>query len=244
VYVYRSANELALLLRHPLQKKVVGLEWKPKSADVIAIACQSSVIIWSIDTKLLANSRVPLNCARIIDKNLPSPVTSIAYNSTGDTIAVCGPISWRIVLIPDDAGKEPIAVRHWFTGCWKLKWSPDGVRLLTYPSTTKIRMFENIAWSSAVWGTDFMSSYCQAACWSQPNGRFLLMAPNGSGTVYALTFLDKADANVVGGANKLIKALDLDSLEPPNGESSVGGSVHDMRWDKHAERLVISFKGM
>lgn len=242
VYVYGSANAERLLIRHPLQRNITCLAWKPKTEDTLAVGCQAAIVIWTFQANQ-PTSRVPIGCARLI-QHVPTPITSIAYDITGEWLATCSPTAWNITVLSENKNKEHISVRHWLSGVSRLNWSPDGIRLAVHTTTSKVRIFESKAWSSASWGSDAITSRCQASCWSRPSGRFLLFATSGCPTLFAVMFLDRADADVVGGQSSVIHALDLDALEQPaNAKEHVGGPVHDMHWDRHAERLVISFRG-
>lgn len=239
VHIYGSKDNIPLL-RHPLQRKITVMDWKPNQENVIAVGCVSVVIIWNVETNS-SSSRVALSCSQIVN-TVPSPVTGVAFSPLGDWLAVCSSSTSKILLFPDAKDKELTVVRKWGRAVHGLEWSPDAKRLLALPLSNCARIFETKAWYSASWGSKNITDVCQAGCWSKPNGRFLLVAFKDNSTIYALTFLDRPDAKIVGGPPSFIKVLDTRELVHPDGHS-VGGSVHDMRWDKHGERLAVSFKG-
>ena len=260
IFVHSSGATLVPFLRHPLQKKVSDMAWRPGKDSVLAVACQNLVVIWNISIDLKANeTRVPMSSARIIYQTVPAPITCLSYDPTGNYLAICGSTSCKILLLdvtdapdakklpkgPDGKPifkpKEDKVIRKYGHAIFRLVWNPDGSRLLTCPTSNFIRIFEKFSWSSRMWGFDFMADLCQACVWSRPSGKFLLLAAKNDTSVYALTFLDKADKGCVGGSPTVMKIMDVSEYELPNGQM-VGGVIHDMVWDQHSERLVLSFR--
>lgn len=41
-------------LKHRLQRNVAALAWKPLSASVLAVACQTCILIWTLDPTSLS----------------------------------------------------------------------------------------------------------------------------------------------------------------------------------------------
>lgn len=232
------------MLKHPLQKKLTDLAWQPTGNNVLAVACQSIVLIWNLE--LIENCKDQLaNLVKIVKVDISPPITSISYNPSGECLAICSPRSAKIVLIKNDkkANQEETFVRCWETGFTKIKWSPDALRVFAASTSPHIRIFESINWSSVKWGQE-LNSVCQCACWSQPDGKYFLFATKDDSAVYALAFYDKAQANYIGGFSKTCKqVLDVSEFTLSTGVK-VGGRVHDMIWDQNGQRLVISFKGL
>jgi aladin len=242
IYVYSSNNAFVPLLKHPLQRKVTALSWRPNCDDVLGVSCESAILIWTIDpnSKLY---RPPNDCIRIIKTCITSPLTSMSFDMNGEYLATCSPQSSKLTLIKIDSNPEEVkTIRHFGTCFGKLFWSSDKTRLLSTTTSKYIRVFENKCWSSNKWGKQF-TGICQSACWSRPNGRILLVAPRNCLKVYAIPFYDSPEPNDVGGTHNCFEVLDVSQHEFPNG-IKVGGSVHDMVWDKYSERLAISFKGL
>lgn len=42
------------ILKHRLQKDVASMAWKPLCASILAVACQSCVIVWHVDPTSLS----------------------------------------------------------------------------------------------------------------------------------------------------------------------------------------------
>jgi len=219
----------------------MSLSWRPNREDVLAVCCESAILIWTIDP----NSkfyRPPNDCIRIIKTSITSPLTSLSFDINGEYLATCSPQSSKLTLIKMDTNPEEIqTVRQLGTCFTKLFWSPDKTRLFTATTSKYIQVFENKGWSSNKWGKQ-ITGICQTGCWSRPNGRILLIAPRDCTTVFAIPFYDSSEPNYVGGTHNCFEVLDVSEYEFPNGVK-VGGSIHDMVWDKYSERLAISFKG-
>lgn len=242
IYIYSSLRKTSLLIKHPHQKKLSHLAWKPDSSNILAVACHNCLLIWDLDQVELKKTQLT-NCVQLYKNGLPNAITSIAFDSTGQMLAICSPQSTKLFILkkgPD--GADEIQVIRSFPTCFtRLLWSPDSLRLLTLTTSNYIKIFESIAWSNKKWSIDSRSPI-QCACWSQPDGTFLLIANKKDPIVYALAFYDKATANDVGGyVKECQEVLNVSETILPNGVK-VGGRIHDMIWDSNGQRLVISFK--
>lgn len=276
VLIYSTPDAVVPLLRHPMQKKVVELAWKPgvKECNVIAIGCQSLVVVWKIELEATGRARVPVTHARLVEKNFAVPITSVSYDLSGDWLLVCSPKTTKILLIneksekpvdpkipanhflpvakvmdssdkqkDEKAVKEDKVIREWYDlhGFFRLIWSPDRKRLVSCSTSNSIRIWESVNWTSEKFGAEFLTDVCQACVWSKPYGRYLLVAPRNEAAVYAIPFYEAALVGASLGRRSYQKILDVSEYELPNGQM-VGGAVHDMAWDQHSQRLVISFR--
>ena len=239
IYIHCSDNSFVPLLKHSLQTKVTALSWSPNREDLLAVSCESVVLLWTIDPNS-KQYRLSSDCLQVINNCISSPLTDVKFDPRGQFLSVCSPQSSKLILINTET-KQVKSIRSFGTCFAKLFWSPDGSRLLTSITSKYIRVFETKSWSSAKWTQNF-NDICQTACWSRPNGRLLLVVPRNSVIVYAIAFYDSPQPKDVGGSHVLHQVLDVSEHEFPNGVK-VGGSVHQMVWDKNSERLAISFKG-
>ncbi|XP_015789684.1 aladin [Tetranychus urticae] len=241
IYIYSSLRKTALLIKHPHQKKLSDLAWKPGTTNVLAVACQNCILIWDLDQVELKKMQLS-NCVQLFKDGLPNGITSIAYDSTGEMLAACSPQSTKLFIIKKgpEGNDEFQIVRNFPTCFTRLLWSPDSLRLLTLTTSNYVSIFESIAWSCKKWSLENRTPI-QCACWSQPEGTFLLFANKKEPIVYALAFYDQATANDVGGYVKHCQeVLNVSETILPNG-IKVGGRIHDMVWDSNGQRLVISF---
>ncbi|RWS31523.1 aladin-like protein [Leptotrombidium deliense] len=237
IFVYSSTNSTVPLVKHPSQKKVTDMRWKPNSEDILAVACQHIVIIWTIDPNSKATR---VTSARLIQQSISTPVTHISYDPLGEWLAICSPTTSKILMVKQTDKIEEKVVRKFGSGVTFLNWSPDKCRLACSTTSNFVRVFENVSWSSKKWSPN-VDDICQSACWNA-DGRILLFAFKKECFVYAIAFYEKAQAGDCGGTNKCIQVLDVSERETPFGV--VGGRVHEMLWDKNGERLVIMFKGI
>lgn len=56
IRVYNANSTIVPSLKHRLQRNVAALAWKPLSASVLAVACQSCILIWTLDPTSLSTS--------------------------------------------------------------------------------------------------------------------------------------------------------------------------------------------
>ncbi|XP_059103501.1 aladin [Peromyscus eremicus] len=54
IRVYNANSTIVPSLKHRLQRNVAALAWKPLSASVLAVACQSCILIWTLDPTSLS----------------------------------------------------------------------------------------------------------------------------------------------------------------------------------------------
>lgn len=229
-----SKNSNTIQLRNSHQKKVTGMTWHPINDDMLGVSTEKAIFIWTI-----AGSQ---SSVRIIKDYITSPITSITFNPSGDSVCFCTPQSSRIYIhkIDYEVGKENEAVKLvWrFGSCFThLLWSPDQMRLLAGTTSNYIRVFENKNWSSKYWPINL----CQAACWSY-DGKILLLATSDECSIYALTFYDPCQPDDVGGSNNLIKVTDTEEVTLDDG-NIIGGRINDLAWDQSSQRLAVLFKG-
>ncbi|KAF4010192.1 hypothetical protein G4228_001495 [Cervus hanglu yarkandensis] len=108
VRVYNANSTIVPSLKHRLQRNVAALAWKPLSASVLAVACQSCILIWTLDPTSLS-TRPSSGCAQVLSHPGHAPVTSLAWAPSGGRLLSASPVDAAIL-----------------TGCW----SPSGNRLL------------------------------------------------------------------------------------------------------------------
>lgn len=231
IYVYQGATRIRIL-RQVHQYKIVDLAWKPNDANVLAVATQTKIIIWS----LTPDQSTQFN---LIDPKLSPPIVKIQFN--GSELFACSPNSYKIIAIDlNNLNGSPRikSVGSIGRGVTQILWSPNGNRLASTTTSCSFRVFEPFSWSSKCWKIE--GHLIQDMAWSRPNGRMLLLASRNEPCVYALPFLDQPEANDVGGNKSLMRVL---NLQPTRSEmGTIGGFVQSLAWDKNGQRLAISFK--
>ena len=241
IYIY-SADAKVPLLKHPLQSKVTAISWNPIREDMLAVCCETSVLIWTVEFHSKQYGSRSEN-VKVINTGIPVPLTDIKFDPSGQYLVACCPQSSKLIII--DSAKTPeevTAVRQFGTCFTRVLWSPDNSQLLCLTTSNNMRIFNNKSWSSTKLQNKF-AGVIQCAVWSRPKNHIVLIAPRDSSEVYALFFHHSVEATDTGSSRAFHKVLDLTEFEFSNGVK-VGGKVHDMVWDKKSERLAISFKGL
>lgn len=96
IRVYNANSTIVPSLKHRLQRNVAALAWKPLSASVLAVACQSCILIWTLDPTSLS-TRPSSGCAQVLSHPGHTPVTSLAWAPSGggcSLLPLWTPPSW------------------------------------------------------------------------------------------------------------------------------------------------------
>uniref|UniRef100_A0A4W3JC59 Aladin WD repeat nucleoporin n=1 Tax=Callorhinchus milii TaxID=7868 RepID=A0A4W3JC59_CALMI len=231
IRVYNSQSETVPTLKHRLQKNVAALAWKPLCASVLAVGCQSCILVWQVDPTSLS-TRPSSGCAHVLSHPGHCPVTSLAWCPKGGLLLSASPVDTSM-LIWDVATEICVPLqRVGGGGVTYLAWSPDGNRVLATTPSSVFRVWETRTWTCERWPT--LNGQCQTGCWS-PDGTHLLFTVEGESVIYLLTFLD-----TVGGSKTALICADLSKT---TFEIEVGGEVQSMVWDPSGERLAVILRG-
>lgn len=241
VRVY-SNNTLSPLLKHRLQKQVTDLAWQPLSSSVLAVACQSCVLIWHVEPTSLA-SRPSSSCVQILQHSGHSPVMSLVWTPRGDQLLSASPLHSSIIVwdVPKEQG---IALRSDTGGGVPLMaCSPDGTKLFTGAMTPLFRIWETQRWNWEVWSE--LSGRCKVACWS-PDSAVLIFAMERDSALYAIKYTadlsGKRDVRTAAGTSILLADLSQVSVSNESGDIRTGGEIHSVVWDETGERLAVMFE--
>uniref|UniRef100_A0A8C5XGM4 Aladin WD repeat nucleoporin n=1 Tax=Microcebus murinus TaxID=30608 RepID=A0A8C5XGM4_MICMU len=223
-------------LKHRLQRNVATLAWKPLSASVLAVACQSCILIWTLDPTSLS-TRPSSGCAQVLSHPGHTPVTSLAWAPSGGRLLSASPVDAAILVW--DVSTETCVPLPWFRGggVTNLLWSPDGSKVLATTPSAVFRVWEAQMWTCERWPT--LSGRCQTGCWS-PDGNRLLFTVLGEPLIYSLLFPERCGKGCVGGAKSATIVADLSetTVQTPDGEER----AHSMVWDPSGERLAVLMK--
>ncbi|RUS78728.1 hypothetical protein EGW08_013515 [Elysia chlorotica] len=243
VRVYSTNSSLSPLLKHRLQRQVTDLAWQPLSSSVLAVACQSCVLIWHVEPTSLA-SRPSSSCVQVLQCSGHSPVTSLVWTTSGDRLISASPMHTSIIVwdVPKEQG---IPLRSdTGGGVPLLACSPDGTKLFTGAMSPLFRIWETHRWTSEVWSE--LSGRCKVACWS-PDGSVLIFAMEGDSSLYAIKYREdfrgKKDAQSAAGTSVLLADLSPVSVSSDSGAEIIsGGEIHSLAWDETGERLAVMFE--
>ncbi|XP_012371592.1 aladin [Octodon degus] len=131
IRVYNANSTIVPSLKHRLQRNVAALAWKPLSASVLAVACQSCILIWTLDPTSLSTRKV-WDISTEICVPLPwfrgGGVTNLLWSPDGSKVLATTPSAvfrvWEAQMWTCE--RWPTLSGRCQTGCW----SPDGNRLL------------------------------------------------------------------------------------------------------------------
>ncbi|XP_074647828.1 aladin-like isoform X2 [Tubulanus polymorphus] len=244
IRVYSKQTEIVPTLKHKLQKGVSEVAWKPFSASILAVACQTCVLIWHVDPMSLS-TRPSTSSVQVLSQSGHCPITSLAWCPKGGVL-VSASAADTAMMVWDVATEVCIPLRRYGGGGVSLlRWSPDGSKLLSATPSTIFRVWDSQTWTCEKWSK--LAGRCQVACWN-PQGTVLLFATRDEPTIYSLTFgnIEQTSSAMIGGSKMAISCIDVSEVEVTSGGNEtirVGGTVHSMVWDPTGERLAVQFTG-
>lgn len=237
-------TELVPILKHKQQKNVACLAWQPNSSSVLAVGCQSCVLIWHVEPTSLA-TRPSSSAVQVLQESGHCPVTSLSWSPDGRVLMSASPVD-TAMMAWDVALETCTPLRRFGGGGVSLvNWSPDGSKVFSATPSNLFRVWESRTWSCEKWSTS--TGPCKTACWS-PKGNILLFATENQPVIYSLSFSEVSDESkpVIGGSQTAIACVDLSETELQTEKSSsvkVGGLIQQMVWDSQGERLAVVFQG-
>ncbi|KAG8452684.1 hypothetical protein GDO86_004464 [Hymenochirus boettgeri] len=243
IRVYTAESPTIPTLKHRLQKDVASMAWKPMCASVLAVACQSCVLVWHVDPTSLS-TRPSSGCAQVLSHPGHSPVTSVCWSPKGGVLLSASPVD-TAMLVWDVPTESCIPLqRVGGGGVTFLSWSPDGSKVLAATPSSVFRVWETQMWTCERWPT--LQGRCQTGCWS-PDGSRLLFAVKGESVIYSLSFsvTDGETQACVGGSQSASVVADVSEVvfTTQTGDIRIGGEIQSMSWDPSGERLAVLLKG-
>uniref|UniRef100_A0A8C5PBG8 Aladin WD repeat nucleoporin n=1 Tax=Leptobrachium leishanense TaxID=445787 RepID=A0A8C5PBG8_9ANUR len=243
IRVYTSGSQTVPTLKHRLQKDVASMAWKPLCASILAVACQSCVLVWHVDPNSLS-TRPSSGCAQILSYPGHSPVTSVCWSPSAKVLLSASPVDTAVLVWNVSTESCVPLQRVGGGGVTFLSWSPDGSKVVGATPSPVFRVWETQMWSCERWPT--LHGRFQTGCWS-PDGSRLLFAVKGESVIYSLSFSssDGQSKGTVGGGQSAMMVADVSetTFETENGEISIGGEIHSIAWDPSGERLAVIITG-
>ncbi|XP_050388473.1 aladin [Patella vulgata] len=142
IKVHSMGNTLVPVLKHKLQKYVADISWQPLSASVLAVACQTCVLIWHIDPTSLA-ARPSASCVQVLNQSGHSPVTSLSWHPDASILLSASPtdtaiMAWKVAM------ETGVTLRRAGGGGVSfLKFSPEGSKVLAATPMSMFRVWDN-----------------------------------------------------------------------------------------------------
>ncbi|XP_068123296.1 aladin isoform X2 [Hyperolius riggenbachi] len=242
VRIYTAGSSVTPILKHRLQKDVACMAWKPLCASILAIACQTCVLVWHVDPTSLS-TRPSSGCSQILSHPGHSPVTSVCWSPKGGVLLSASPVD-TAMLVWDVSTETCVPLqRVGGGGVTFLSWSPDGSKVLSATPSPVFRVWETQTWTCERWPT--LKGRCQTGCWS-PDGSRLLFAVQGESVIYSLSFSPPEGElqGYVGGSRNATVVADVSetTFDTEMGEVRIGGEIQSMVWDPSGERLAVLLK--
>ncbi|XP_031566795.1 aladin-like isoform X2 [Actinia tenebrosa] len=244
IKVYTLKSNIVPLLKHRQQQAVTCLAWRPLSASVLAVGCNTGIFIWTVDPTSPV-TRLGSSSVRHLSQPCHNPVTSISWSPNGQLLVSGSPADSTMMVW--DVNMETATPLYRAGGGISLTcWSPDERKLFVATPGSMFRIWEAQTWTCEKWSN--LAGRCKSACWS-PDGSIILFAVAEEPALYSLKFISHfaGDTDVHGsaiGAQMAVKAANLSPHCFNNGDDSVtvGGVVKSMAWDPLGERLAVIFE--
>ncbi|CAL1547300.1 unnamed protein product [Lymnaea stagnalis] len=241
VHIYYSGTSLQPILKHKLQKQVTDLAWQPLSSSVLAVACQTCILIWNVEPTSLA-VRPSASTVQILQYSSHSPVTSLSWSPFGDHLISACPKQASILVW--DVPKETYVSlkRSGGGGISYLSYSPDGSKLFTASTSPIFRVWESKNWNWENWAN--LSGHCTTACWS-PDSTVLIFAMEKEPSLFGVRFVESGRGNALSAVNTSVLLADVSQVSLSSGLSEdvrVGGQVKSIVWDETGERVAVMFQ--
>lgn len=247
IYVYAGdingpINHI-VCLKNIHQRKISVICWHPIRDDILVVACKEKILIWSLLSDM-SKFKLDSGKCQVIDSMIQSPITSLAFNDTGDQLVACSPRNSSLSIIKFENPIKTQVVRKLFLPQFtSLNWCPGQTRLFVHTTMPKVCLFESKQWSYKCWPLpDKKYELCQTSAWSRPSGRILLFVPRYCSKIYALTFYDQAVAGDVGGHTSNKPIVVLDTRQQSNSKQ-YENIIHQICWNSSSTILGVSFQG-
>ncbi|GAB5573852.1 coronin-1C isoform X1 [Prionailurus iriomotensis] len=234
VRVYNASSTIVPSLKHRLQRNVAALAWKPLSASVLAVACQTCILIWTLDPTSLSTRDLTgpsSGCAQVLSHPGHTPVTSLAWAPSGGRLLSASPVDAAILVW--DVSTETCVPLPWFRGggVTNLLWSPDGSKVLaTTPSAVFRLGGPDVDVREVAYSVRAVSERCGESGEMAPDAEYLGQSEEGKNPLEYATLKDKGEGKGrVGGAKSATIVADLSetTVQTPDGEERGNPRVQD-----------------
>ncbi|ORX44437.1 tricorn protease domain 2-containing protein [Hesseltinella vesiculosa] len=270
VYIYDYDDDKrewdAYVISHSFMVGVTSMEWKNRSAGILAVGCRNGVCVWHLsgqNTAHLETSNLEKCIMHCITNGNPRAnfnklaymqflrtsgfrhISSIAWDPTlgSETLAVASAVS-STVMMYDLLTLEETPLQRRGKGNLLMRWSPDGEWLYVAASGGVARLWKTSDWTSTHINNP-AGLYVRTACWS-PDSKSLYYSMNKRDVVYIL-YNGDIGANASKDASQWnIQALSThkSEIKALNGDSEwVGGPIKEITIDpNYGYRLAVTFE--
>ncbi|XP_076293843.1 aladin isoform X2 [Lasioglossum baleicum] len=243
IRIFSQGVPVVPVLRHSAQKSVCCISWRPLAGRELAVACQTGVLVWTIELSAASNS---LSHAVLLKQRNHVPVTSVTWHPQGDFLVSCSPADTNMIIW-DTSKKQGIPLKRVGGGglCFT-RWSSSGSQLFTASCRNIFRVWNT--GMATMWHTDkwtVPNGRVAAACFG-PNLTLLFATTEDSATIFALPLQDNIfDVKKASLDNTVaVPLIDLTKVNFSSDDDyiTVGGRVVAMEWDPTGKYLAILFQ--
>ncbi|XP_003748564.1 aladin [Galendromus occidentalis] len=229
VILYSKNCATSSELRHPKQKAVTSVAFRPFSGSQIAVGGELGLVLWNIPAAITVKTPTMHSASVLLPGRL---ISSLAWHPDGNVLAACSARFGDIVMISPATGEiVALTTFSFLPSAHLLRWSRDGYRIFAPSPNGGFSIWEG----NPVWDAQcYASQVVTAACWSY-DGCHLLYTVAGKAVVYHVSL------NPVGEPMAAVpQPRPIIKLE--GHPEKVSGEASLMEWDPHSQRLAIAFK--
>ncbi|XP_033332839.1 aladin [Megalopta genalis] len=243
IRIFSQGISVIPVLRHSAQKSVNCISWRPLAGKELAVACQTGVLIWTIE---LSAASYSLHHAVVLKQRNHVPVTSVTWHPQGDLLVSCSPADTNMIIW-DISKKEGVPLKRVGGGgiCFT-RWSSSGSQLFAASCRNIFRVWNTgvaTMWHADKWTVP--NGRVAAACFG-PNLTLLFASTEDSATIFALPLQENIfdlkkpsfDDTVA------VPLIDLTRVNFSSDDDyvTVGGRIVAMEWDPSGTYLAILFQ--
>ncbi|GAB0091399.1 Aladin [Sergentomyia squamirostris] len=234
IRVFTDEPTTVPVLKTGLQKAVASMAWRPFTAGVLAVACQSGILLWSLEP----NSHItrPLSQATHFRSPNHTPVTSVDWSPNG-CLLVTASMNDSSIIIWDVDQNRNTPLRRLGAPCTRVQWSPDGCRLFSATMGNVFRVWDANKWTPERWTVGVGT--IQSLAWS-PCGRQLIFVTTEETILYSMHFVEEQVFNSTSIPKQALPVADLSKTSV--GGVEVGGRPQQVAWCPSGEHLAVSFR--
>ncbi|OQR68639.1 aladin-like, partial [Tropilaelaps mercedesae] len=124
VILYTKNSEISSELKHPKQKNVTCVAFRPFSGSHIAVGCEKGLLLWNIPASIIVKTPTMHSASQFLPGTL---ISSIAWHPGGNLLAVCSARFGDIVVLNAATGETvPLTTFSLLPSAHLLRWSRDG----------------------------------------------------------------------------------------------------------------------
>lgn len=130
VRIYSADSSLIPILKCQNQTLVSCLAWRPFSASELAVGCDRSVIVWTVDPNSVV-TRPSMSCGKVLKQPGHQPVTCVEWSPKGDLLLTASICDTSMYIWDVSSERYVPLKRVGGGGVSFVTWSPDSSKVFT-----------------------------------------------------------------------------------------------------------------